>query len=116
MSNNPVGDAGGEHIAKGLNATKTLKVAHLSDTKCSGKTAIMLEQLIRTKNQHCLRDLDISNNLIIMDDVEKLADAFKESQIECLNLRGNFVSAEEIIAFEQVLLAVSTMTKRKFIF
>jgi len=116
MSNNPIGDVGGEFVAKGLNATKTLKVAHLSDTKCSGKTAIMLEQLIRTKNQHCLRDLDISNNLIIMDDVEKLADAFKESQIECLNLRGNFVSAEEIIAFEQVLLAVSTMTKRKFIF
>ena len=44
--------------------------------------------------------MDISNNLIIMDDIEKLADAFKESQIDCLNIRGNFVSAEEIIAFE----------------
>jgi hypothetical protein len=35
-----------------------------------------------------------------MDDIEKLADAFKESLIECLNIRGNFVSAEEIVAFE----------------
>jgi hypothetical protein len=47
-----------------------------------------------------MKDLDISNNLIIMDDIEKLADAFKESAIECLNIRGNFVSAEEIVAFE----------------
>lgn len=102
MSNNPVGDAGGEFIAKGLNATKSLKVAHLSDTKVSGKTALMLEKLIRLQKgaSNVVRDLDISNNLIIMDDIEKLADAFKESQIECLNIRGNFVSAEEIIAFE----------------
>ena len=55
--------------------------------------------LIRNKNSS-LKDLDISNNLIIMDDIEKLADAFKESLIECLNIRGNFVSAEEIVAFE----------------
>jgi hypothetical protein len=55
--------------------------------------------LIRNKNNG-LKDLDISNNLIIMDDIEKLADAFKESSIECLNIRGNFVSAEEIVAFE----------------
>ena len=74
-----------------------------------------LVDLIRNKN-HSLKDLDISNNLIIMDDIEKLADAFKESVIECLNIRGNFVSAEEIVAFEQILLSVSTMSKRKFIF
>jgi hypothetical protein len=75
-----------------------------------------LVKLIRSKHTHSLKDLDISNNLIIMDDIEKLADAFKESQIECLNIRGNFVSAEEIVAFEQILLSVSTMSKRKFIF
>jgi len=63
-----------------------------------------------------LRDLDISNNLIIMDDIEILANAFKESQIECLNLRGNIVSAEEIVVFEHLLAPVCTMTKRKFIF
>lgn len=51
-----------------------------------------------------------------MDDIEILANAFKESQIECLNLRSNIVSAEEIVAFEHLLAAVCTMTKRKFIF
>lgn len=35
-----------------------------------------------------------------MDDIEVLANAYKESSIECLNLRGNIVSCEEIIAFE----------------
>lgn len=116
LSNNPIGDAGGFHVADGINRSTSLKVAHLSDTKVSGQTALKLVEMIRTKGKHMVKDLDISNNLIIMDDIDKLADAFKESQIECLNIRGNFVSAEEIIAFEQILLAVSTMSKRKFIF
>lgn len=51
-----------------------------------------------------------------MDDIEILANAFKESCIECLNLRGNIVSAEEIVVFEHLLAPVCTMTKRKFIF
>ena len=51
-----------------------------------------------------------------MDDIEQLANSFKESQIECLNIRNNIVSAEEIVAFEHLLVPVSTMTKRKFIF
>jgi hypothetical protein len=63
-----------------------------------------------------IKDLDISNNLIIMDDIEILANAFKESNIECLNLRGNIISAEEIVVFENLLAPVCTMTKRKFIF
>lgn len=63
-----------------------------------------------------IKDLDISNNLIIMDDIEILANAFKESIIECLNLRGNIISAEEIVVFENLLAPVCTMTKRKFIF
>ena len=51
-----------------------------------------------------------------MDDIEQLANAFKESQIECLNIRNNIVSAEEIVAFEHLLVPVCTMAKRKFIF
>lgn len=51
-----------------------------------------------------------------MDDIEMLANAFKESQMECLNIRNNIVSAEEIVAFEHLLVPVTTMTKRKFIF
>ena len=48
-----------------------------------------------------------------MDDIELLANAFKESQIKCLNIRGNIVSAEEIVAFEHLLMHVSTMTNPK---
>jgi len=79
LSNNPLGDTGGFHVADGLNKCKSLKIAHMSDTKVSGQTALKLVELIRSKNTHSLKDLDISNNLIIMDDIEKLADAFKES-------------------------------------
>jgi len=87
----------------------------LSNTKITAKSALQLCAVIKKAN-HYLKDLDISNNLIIMDDIEILANAFKESHIECLNIRGNIVSAEEIIAFEHLLAPVSTMTKRKFIF
>ena len=90
-------------------------MCHISDTKISGKSATKLCEVIRKKN-HSLKDLDISSNLIIMDDIEKLANAFKESTIDCLNIRNNIVSAEEIVAFEHLLVPVSTMTKRKFIF
>ena len=95
--------------------SKSIRVCHLADTKISGKTAAKLTEIIRKRNAS-LRDLDISNNLIIMDDIEQLANAFKESHIECLNIRNNIVSAEEIVAFEHLLVPVSTMTKRKFIF
>ena len=74
---------------------------------------MLLSEVIRKGH---IRDLDISNNLIIMDDIEILANAFKESTIECLNLRGNIISAEEIVVFENLLAPVCTMTKRKFIF
>ena len=94
--------------------SKTVRVCHLSETKLSGKSAEMIAEVIRGSSS--LKDLDISNNLIIMDDIEQLANAFKESSIECLNIRGNIVSAEEIVAFEHLLIPVSTMTKRKFIF
>ena len=90
-------------------------MCHLSDTKISGLSANKLCELIRKRNSS-LKDLDISNNLIIMDDIEQLANAFKESTIDCLNIRNNIVSAEEIVAFEHLLVPVSTMTKRKFIF
>ena len=80
-----------------------------------GKSATKLCEVIRKKNS-TLKDLDISNNLIIMDDIEMLANAFKESHIECLNIRNNIVSAEEIVAFEHLLVPVCTMAKRKFIF
>lgn len=110
-----IGDEAGLKIAQGLFNSRSIRVCHLSDTKLSGKAATKLCEVIRKKN-HSLKDLDISSNLIIMDDIEKLANAFKESHIECLNIRNNIVSAEEIVAFEHLLVPVSTMTKRKFIF
>jgi len=74
----------------------------------------MLAEVIR--QSATLKDLDISNNLIIMDDIELLANAFKDSQIECLNITVNIISAEEIVAFEHLLIPASAMTKLKFIF
>lgn len=50
-----------------------------------------------------LKDLDLSGNMIIMDELQDLANAFKESHLECLNLRNNLISAEEILAFDSVL-------------
>ncbi len=113
--NNQIGDEPGLLIATGLLNSTSIKVCHMSDTKLSGKSAEMLCEVIR-KRSSTLKDLDISSNLIIMDDIEMLANAFKESTLECLNLRNNIVSAEEIVAFEHLLVPVSTMTKRKFIF
>ena len=114
-NNQQIGDAAGQEIVTGIYESKTIKVCHLSDTKLSGLSAKKLCEVIK-KEGHTLKDLDISNNLIIMDDIEMLANAFKESTIQCLNIRGNIVSAEEIVAFEHLLVPVSTMTKRKFIF
>ena len=113
--NNQIGDDAGLQIAQGLYNSTSIRVCHISDTKISGQAATKLCEVIKQKNSS-LKDLDISSNLIIMDDIELLANAFKESHIECLNIRNNIVSAEEIVAFEHLLVPVSTMTKRKFIF
>ena len=58
----------------------------------------------------------MSNNLFIMDELQTLAQAFKDSSVELLNVRGNVVSAEEILAFDSVLATVANMPKRKFLF
>ena len=113
--NQQIGDDAGLAIAEGLFYSSSIRVCHLSDIKLSGQSADKLCEVIRKRNS-TLKDLDISNNLIIMDDIEMLANAFKESHIECLNIRNNIVSAEEIVAFEHLLVPVSTMTKRRFIF
>ena len=113
--NEQIGDDAGLQIAQGLLNSSSIRVCHISDTKISGKSAGLLSEVIGKRNG-TLKDLDISNNLIILDDIELLANSFKESQIECLNIRNNIVSAEEIVAFEHLLVPVSTMTKRKFIF
>jgi len=110
-----MGDDACRKIADGLLKTTTMKVIHMSDTRMGNQAALLMAEVIR-KTSTPIRDLDLSDNLIIMDDIEILANAFKESRIECLNLRGNIVSAEEILAFEHLLAPVCTMTKRKFIF
>ena len=63
-----------------------------------------------------LKDLDLSNNMIIMEELQLLANAFKESTVECLNLRNNLITAEEISAFESILATVVNLPKRKFLF
>ena len=54
--------------------------------------------------------------MIIMEELQILADAFKESRVECLNLRNNLISSEEILAFDSVLAFVANLPKRKFLF
>lgn len=51
-----------------------------------------------------------------MEELQELANAFKESTLECLNLRNNLISAEEILAFDQVLQFVTNLPKRKFLY
>lgn len=54
--------------------------------------------------------------MIIMEELQILADSFKESALECLNLRNNLISSEEIQAFDSVLAFVANLPKRKFLF
>jgi len=44
------------------------------------------------------------------------AEAFKESNTELLNLRGNIISAEEVLAFDATLATVANMPRRKFLY
>ena len=67
--NDQIGDDAGLRIAEGLLNSSSIRVCHISDTKISGKSASKLCEVIRKKNGS-LKDLDISNNLIIMDDIE----------------------------------------------
>ena len=77
INDNPqIGDDSGLLISEGLLASKSIKVLHCSQTKISALTAQKLSEVIRNKGS-TLKDLDISNNLIIMDDIEMLANAFK---------------------------------------
>lgn len=89
---------------------------HLANNKLSEDVADTFAELIMEDEGSQLRDLDLSNNLFIMDELQTLAHAFKESSLELLNLRGNVVSAEEILAFDSVLATVANMPRRKFLF
>ena len=66
-------------------------MCHLSDTKLSGQSAAKLCEVIRKRNS-TLKDLDISSNLIIMDDIEMLANASA--------FVGTFTSALNRVAFQ----------------
>jgi Ran GTPase-activating protein (RanGAP) involved in mRNA processing and transport len=101
-------------LAKALLANKSLKTVHASNNKFQSEAAKAMA-LVVEKTTH-LKDLDLSNNLIIMEELQILANAFKESQLDCLNLRHNLISAEEVIAFDSVLSMVSNQPKRKFLF
>jgi len=93
---------------------KNLKVCHVASNKLSSDVAEKYSEVINNNEQ--LKDLDLSNNLFIMDELQTLAQAFKDSNVELLNVRGNIVSAEEILAFDSVLATVANMPKRKFLF
>lgn len=114
LSNNKLGDEGGIPLAKALRVSKSIKTCHVSNNKISSDAAKEFADTIRLSNS--LRDLDLSSNMIIMEELQILADAFKESALECLNLRNNLISSEEILAFDSVLAFVANLPKRKFLF
>ena len=98
--NNQLGDDACVYIAEGLySGAPLLKNVHMADTRLGNQAARVFAAVIKKKETH-LKDLDLSNNQIVMNDIEILANSYKESQVECLNLRGNIVTCEEIIAFE----------------
>jgi hypothetical protein len=101
-------------MAAALKLNKSLRVCHLSNNKFSAEAAKGMAEVI--KQNSVIRDLDLSSNLIIMEELQELANSFKESQLECLNLRNNLISAEEILAFDQVLQFVTNLPKRKFLY
>ena len=114
LSNNVLEDFGGLKLAEAILLNKNLRVCHVSNNKLGSEVADKFAEVIN-KNVN-MKDLDLSNNLFIMDELQTLAQAFKESSLELLNLRGNVVSAEEILAFDAVLATVANMPKRKFLF
>lgn len=93
---------------------QNLKVCHVANNKLSSEVAETYAKAISNNEQ--LKDLDLSNNLFIMDEIQTLAQAFKDSNVELLNVRGNVISGEEIQAFDTVLALVANMPKRKFLF
>jgi len=114
INNNMLEDAGGVRLADGLLLNQSIRVCHVGSNKLSSEVAERFGQVI--EKTQSLKDLDLSNNVFIMDELQMLAQAFKESTLEILNLRGNVVSAEEILAFDSVLATVANMPKRKFLF
>ena len=101
-------------LAEGVLENDQLRVCHVAGNKLSSEAAERFADVIQ-RNQN-LKDLDLSSNLFIMDELQMLAQSFKESAVEMLNLRGNVVSAEEIQAFDAVLATVANMPRRKFLF
>jgi len=114
LSNNKLADEGGIPLAKALKISKSIRICHVSNNKLSADAA--KEFAVMIKSTTVLRDLDLSSNMIIMEELQILADAFKESSLECLNLRNNLISSEEILAFDSVLAFVANLPKRKFLF
>ena len=114
LSNNKLGDEGGEILAKALACSKTLTSVHVSGNKFSALSALAFATFIR--RTRVLKDLDLSHNLIIMEELQSLADAFKECQLEMLNLRGNLISSEEMHVYDPVLSSVSGGQKQRFLY
>ena len=65
------------------NKKSTLRTLHLSDNKLSADVAHKFAELINDSSGSQLKDLDLSNNLFIMDELQTLAQSFKESNV-CL--------------------------------
>ena len=71
ISNNVLEDVAGMKIAEGLMKNDQIRVVHMASNKLSSETSELFADVIK-KNQN-LKDLDLSNNLFIMDELQDLA-------------------------------------------
>ena len=67
LSNNKLADEGGEILAKALSCSKTLTQVHASGNKFSALSTRAFANYIR--KEKFLKDLDLSHNLIIMEEL-----------------------------------------------
>ena len=64
-------DFGGRRLAEALLENQSLKVCHVSNNKLSSDVADLFAEVIMKSGN--LKDLDLSNNLFIMDELQTLA-------------------------------------------
>jgi Ran GTPase-activating protein (RanGAP) involved in mRNA processing and transport len=64
-------DFGGRRLAVALLENQSLKVCHVSNNKLSSDVADLFAEVIMKSGN--LKDLDLSNNLFIMDELQTLA-------------------------------------------
>jgi len=77
ISNNVLEDYGGIRLADGMLQNNQIRVVHAAHNKMGSDCAEKFAEVM--KQNENFKDLDLSNNLFIMDELQVLAQSFKES-------------------------------------